>query len=90
MNKAQQSGLYKQIVEKYGKPEDWPEAVLDEGIDLVQSLSIEDLKMIKQKAKLSLVTALKKARTVEWSRSQVRPSNIILCCVFSYEILILL
>ena len=70
MNKAQH-GFYKQIVKKYGKPEDWPEAVLEEGMDLIQSLSVEDLKMIKQKAKASLVTALKKAQTVEWSRSQV-------------------
>ena len=72
MNKAQQSAFYQQIVKEYGKPEDWPELVLQEGIELVQSLSVEDLEVIKQKAKASLVAALKKAQTVEWSQSQVR------------------
>ena len=71
MSKAQQSALYKQIITQYGQPENWPELILTESIEMIQSLSTEDLEKIKQKAKTSLVAALKKAQNVEWSRSQV-------------------
>lgn len=59
------------MVEEYGKPEDWPETILTNGIDLVQSLSVEDLKKVQQKAKSALVKALKQAQKIDWSRDQV-------------------
>jgi len=71
LKKVQKSALYQRVVEEYGEPEDWPETFLTNGIDLVQSLSVEDLKKVQQKAKSALVKALKQTQKVEWSRDQV-------------------
>ena len=70
MNKVQQSALYEQIIKQHGPPEDWPESILSNGLELIQSVSVEDLKKIKAKAKASLIAALEKGQEMEWSRDQ--------------------
>lgn len=70
MNIVQQSALYKKILTEYGEPEDWPESILTQSIELVQSLSKDDLLKIRNKSRSSLIKALKYAKNVDWSRDQ--------------------
>uniref|UniRef100_A0A7M5V9F0 Uncharacterized protein n=2 Tax=Clytia hemisphaerica TaxID=252671 RepID=A0A7M5V9F0_9CNID len=70
MNKVQQSAFYEEIIKQHGPPEDWPESILSNGLELIQSVSVEDLQKIKAKAKASLIAALEKGQEMDWSRDQ--------------------
>lgn len=68
LNKVQQSALFQRMVTEYGEPETWPQTVLQEATNLIDSLSVTDLKNITQS---NLITLLERAQDAEWSQDQV-------------------